>query len=114
MMALVEPQTYTALLAFNPVNGGVGLDIAANGTGAVYALPGAAQKGQAFQAYNDGAVAYWIAFGKSDVAASVAGLPVPPGALVAYTLPTDGSYTHLAVRTRGTATTGTINFGSGT
>lgn len=112
-MALVEPQTYTAILPFTPVAGGAGIDIATDENGAVYPLPGSARNGQAFQAFNDGYTAYWIVFGKADVTASVAGLPVPPGTLVAYTLPTDGTYTHLAVRTRSGPATGTINFGTG-
>jgi hypothetical protein len=109
---IFPPQAYTVLMPFDPVNGGRGLALAAGVVAsAPIALP--ANRGQTCLITNDGPVCFWVGFGGATIQATLADLPVLPGTQVTYTLPNDGTCTHLSTVARQSGGLGTINFGLG-
>ena len=114
VQTITEPQAYVVALPFRPILGGQAIDVAPNSTGVVAALPDWAKPAQTIQLCNDSSVTWWLLFGTSSGMTPALGLPCPPGCLVVYTLPGDGTYTHYCVKTRSGSATGTLNFGLGT
>lgn len=109
---IFPPQAYTVLLTFKPIAGGQAIDVEPTSIGVIAELPEWAAGADAFQAYNGSSFDWWILFGPSDMTPAL-GLPVPAGAVLAYSMPNDGTYTHYCVKTRSGNATGTINFGIG-
>ena len=108
-----QPGAYTVILPFQPIGGGQAIDVVPTGGGAVAAIPEWAKAAETVQLCNDSNVSWWLLFGTSSGMAPGLGLPCPPGCLVVYTMPGDGTYTHYCVKTRSGSATGTLNFGLG-